>query len=284
MAITLNNNIGSGKALSQLQKSQEGLSESLNRIATGRRINRASDDPSGMIIANSLGFQARGMGQAIRNTHDANAIAQVADGALGDATGILDNIREKAGQAANGSHSVESRAALQADIDKSLQALGDLSQNTSFNGQKLLSGEFSNKVFQTGAGQGETLTLSIPSVEPSDLGGEHEAGSLAGIDVTTQEGAEAAIAITDAALEQVGSTRSDIGSSQNQLESTINSLSTSRISASYAQSQVQDVDFAEEAMNLAKMENLTKTRTFALAQSNAASQNVLGVLGIGSDK
>lgn len=284
MAITLNTNIGSGNALSQLQKSQEGLSESLNRIATGRRINRASDDPSGMIIANSLGFQARGMGQAIRNTHDANAIAQVADGALGEATGILDNIREKAIQAANGSHSGDSRAALQADINKSLQALGDLSQNTSFNGQKLLSGEFSNKVFQTGAGQGENVTLSIPSVDPSDLGGEHEGGSLAGIDVTTQEGAQAAIAITDAALEQVGNARSDIGASQNQLESTINNLSTSRISAFNSQSQVQDVDFAEEAMNLSKMDDLTKAGTFALAQSNTAGRNALYVLGIGADK
>ncbi|NWH05466.1 flagellin [Desulfobacter latus] len=284
MAITLNTNIDSQKALSQLQKSQEGLSESLNRIATGRRINRASDDPSGMIIANSLGFQARGMGQAIRNTHDANAIAQVADGALGEATGILDNIREKAIQAANGSHSADSRAALQADIDKSLQALGDLSQDTSFNGQKLLSGEFSNKVFQTGGGQGENVTLSIPSVDPSVLGGEHEGGSLAGIDVTTQEGAQAAIAITDAALEQVGNARSDIGASQNQLESTINNLSTSRISAFNSQSQVQDVDFAEEAMNLTKMENLTKARTFALAQSNTAGRNALSVLGLGADK
>jgi flagellin len=283
MAINLNTNSSSLNALSQLQRSREGLNESLNRIATGRRINSASDDPSGMIIADALNAQARGMGQAIRNASDAVSIVQTADGALGQSAGIINGIRENAVRAVNGSHSAESRAAIQAEIGRSLSALDDIAQNTSFNGQKLLSGEFVGKAFQVGAGSGETLSLSIGSTEPSQLG-DAELGSLSSIDVTTPEGAEAAIAIADAALQQVNSTRSDLGSSQNQLESTIGNLTTGRINALSAASTIADVDITEESINLSRMENLTKAKTFAVAQANAMNKNVLTILGISGEK
>lgn len=283
MAITLNTNSGSLNSLSQLQKSREGLSASLNRIGTGKRITKASDDPSGMMIANALGSQARGMGQAMRNASDAISIVQTADGALGESAGIIDSIRENAVRAVNGSHSVESRAAIQAEIDGSLKALDDIAQTTSFNGQKLLSGDFTNKAFQVGAGSGETVSLSIGSAESSQLGSA-EQGSLSSIDVTTVEGAEAAIAIADAALSEVNGSRSNLGSTQNQLESTISNLSSSQISALSAQSAIQDVDIAEESMVLSQMETLTKAKTFAMAQANAMSKNVLGVLGISGEK
>ena len=114
MSFRINTNTASAFSSYQLQKGQRALSESLERLSTGKRINKASDDASGMVIANTLGSQARGYGQALRNSNDAIAITQVADGALGQASDILQNIRTKAIQAANGAQSAESRLAIRA--------------------------------------------------------------------------------------------------------------------------------------------------------------------------
>lgn len=129
------NDISSSQAVLSLRNSQKTLTESLSRFSSGKRIVKAADDASGMSISNSLGSQARGLGQSIRNATDAISMAQVADGALAESSNLIATIREKAVQAANGSQSSESRQAIQADINKSLAALNDISQNTSYNGQ-----------------------------------------------------------------------------------------------------------------------------------------------------
>ena len=261
----------------QLQKNDEMISNSLNRIASGQRINKAADDASGMVIADNLGSQARGFGQAIRNANDAISIAQVADGALDQATELIQGIRVMALRAANASHSPESLQVIQADIDKSLQSLTDIAQNTSFNDQKLLSGTFTDKQFQTGASSGETVEISLGSIDPSQIS-EDTLGTLADIDVTTQEGAQNAIKLADMALEYVGEQRSNMGSRHNQLESTINNLSTARINTMSAESQIRDLDYAEESMNLNRMNMLNKAKTFAYKMSNESSKQIMNLL------
>ncbi len=281
MAIRINSNPGTMTGLNNLRRNQADLTASLERIGTGNRINKAADDASGLFIADGLGAQARGFGQAIRNANDTISITQIADGALGESANIINDIRTKALQAANGSQSAESRAAIQADITQKLSALDDVAQNTTYNGQQLLSGGFTDKVFQIGASSGDTVSLSIDSAEAGHLG-DSETGTLADIDVTTQEGAETAIAIADAALEGLNANRSNIGSTQNQVESTLSNLQSSRISALSAESSIRDVDLAEEAMNNARLRDLAKANTFAVAQGNALSKNVLNVLGVPS--
>ncbi|MCP4672347.1 MAG: flagellin [Desulfobacula sp.] len=276
MSLKINTNTGSNFASYQLQKNQQALSESLNRISTGKRINRASDDAAGMAIANRLESQSKGFGQAIRNANDAISITQVADGALGQATDLIQNIRVKAVQAASAAQSPESRHAIQADIENSLATLSDIAQNTSFNGQKLLSGAFTDKQFQIGASSGETIEISIGSIDPSQIS-DQTLGTLADIDVTTQEGAQAAIGLADTALDYISQQRSNVGARQNQLESTINNLSNSRINTMSAQSQISDLDYAEEAMNLNKIKLLAKAKSFALAQSNTTAKNIVDI-------
>ena len=277
MAFSIKTNTSSLFASYQLQKSQQDYTSSLEKLSTGRRINKAADDASGMVIADSLNSQARGFGQAIRNTNDAISILQVADGSLNQATELVNTIRVKALQAANASQSASSRQALQADIDKSLSQLNNIAQNTSFNGQKLLSGGFTNKSFQVGANPNETANISIGSVETQNLGNQ-EVGQLSDINVLTEEGAQAALATADQALEQINNIRANIGSEQNKLTSTISNLTTSRINTLSAESSIRDLDFAEEAMNLSKMENLNKARIFAATQANATSKNVFNLL------
>jgi flagellin len=276
MGLRINTNTGSAFSAYQLQKSQQDLSGSLQRISTGKKINRASDDAASMVIANKLASEAKGFGQAIRNANDAISITQVADGALGQATDLIQNIRVKAIQAASAAQSPESRQAIQADIDKSLAALTDIAKNTSFNGQKLLSGTFTDKQFQVGASSGETIDISLGSVDPSQIS-DKTLGALADIDVTTQEGAQVAIELTDTALDYIAQQRSNVGSSQNQLESTINNLSNSRIHTLSAESQIRDLDYAEESMNLNKIKLLSKVRSFALAQANITAKNIVDI-------
>lgn len=276
MSLRINTNTGSAFSTYQLQKSQTDLSESLQRLSTGRRINKASDDAASMVIANKFASQSRGFGQAIRNANDAISITQVADGALAQATDLIQNIRVKAIQAASAAQSPESRQAIQADIGKSLESLKDIAQNTSFNGQKLLSGAFTDKQFQVGAFSGETIEISLGSIDPAMISDE-TLGALADIDVTTQEGAQAAIELTDVALDYISRQQSQVGSSQNQLESTINNLSNARINTLSAESEIRDLDYAEESVNLNKIKLLSKARTFALAQANTTAKHIVDI-------
>lgn len=278
MSLRINTNIGSAFSSYQLQKSQADLTGSLQRLSTGKRINQASDDAASMVIANNLASQSRGFGQAIRNANDAISITQVADGALGQATDLIQDIRVKAIQAAGAAQSPESRLAIQADIGKSLDTLRDIAQNTSFNNQKLLSGAFTDKQFQVGAFSGETIAISLGSIDPSLISDEI-LGTLADIDVTTPEGAQAAIELTDVALDYISQQRSQVGSTQNQLESTINNLSNARINTLSAESEIRDLDYAEESINLNKIKLLSKARSFALAQANTTAKHILDVLG-----
>lgn len=278
MSFRINTNTGSAFSSYQLQKNQQDLTGSLQRLSTGKRINNASDDAAGMVIANRLASQSKGFGQAIRNANDAISITQVADGALGQATDLIQDIRVRAIQAASAAQSPGSRQAIQADINKSLDSLKDIAQNTSFNGQKLLSGEFADKQFQVGASSGETIEISLGSIDPSKISDE-TLGALVDIDVTTQDGAQAAIEVADVALDYISQQRSQVGSRQNKLESTINNLSNARINTLSAESEIRDLDYAEESVNLNKIKLLAKARTFAQAQANSSGSQIVDLFG-----
>ncbi|MBU0910033.1 MAG: flagellin, partial [Proteobacteria bacterium] len=219
---------------------------------------------AGLSIATSLESQVRGLGQSMRNATDAIAIAQVAEGVLGNSAEIIMSIRDKALQAANDSQTYQTRQSLQSDINKSLAELSDISGNASYNGQKLLSGEFSNKSFQVDASSGETVEMIIGNASPAVFGNAY--GNLADINVLSSEGAQQALSVTDSALAGINSMRSELGSTQNQLTVTINNLSLTQVNVASAQSQIADVDFAEESINFSRIKSLEKAGTFAVAQ------------------
>lgn len=277
MSLSINNNTSGLFSSNQLQKTGNSLLASLEKIASGQRINKASDDASGLAIADLLGSQSRGFGISIQNANDAVAIAQVADGALGQAGELISSIRVQALQAANASQSPSSREALQANIQKSLDQLGNLAQNTTYNGQQLLAGGFTDKNFQVGPSANETTSLSLGSIQPSQLG-DQKLGTLAEVNVLTPEGAQSALGIADAALAQVDAMRGEVGARQNQLNSTISNLATSRINTLAAESTVRDLDLAEESTNFATMESLNKAQIFAAAQANSSKKNVINLL------
>lgn len=279
MGLRINDNSGSAFSAYHLQKTDRALSESLTRLSTGKRINKAADDAVGMSIANTLKSQALGFGQAIQNAKDATSIAQVADGALGQATDIIQDIRVKAFQAASAAQSPESRQAIQAGISKNLESLKNIAGNTSFNGQALLSGTFTGKDFQVGASSGEVTEISLGSIDPAMISDESSGRALAGIDVTTPEGARAAVGISDAALEYIGRQQSQAGSTQNQLESTIQNLTHSQISTLASASEIEDLDYAEESMEINRIKLLSQARAFAQAKVGDVAKHMVDLFG-----
>ncbi|MBF0411653.1 MAG: flagellar protein FlaB [Desulfamplus sp.] len=170
MALTINTNVAALNAHMNMKKNDNALSGSLERLSTGMRINKAADDASGMAIADSLKAQGLGLGQAIRNANDGINIVQTADGALDEAIKITNTIKTKSIQAAQDGQTFESRKIIQEDINKLLEEVDLLASSTSFNGKKLLSGEFTNKSFQIGASSGEVAKISIGSAETSKTG------------------------------------------------------------------------------------------------------------------
>ncbi len=170
MALRINTNIAAMNAHKNLIKNDNSLSESLGRLSSGLRINKAADDASGMAIADSLRSQALGLGQAIRNGNDGIAIVQTADAALEESINIVNTIKQKSIQSAQDGQTTDSRKAIQADISKLREELDTIAKTTAFNNQKLLSGNFTDKKFQIGAYAGETIDISIQSTEATKIG------------------------------------------------------------------------------------------------------------------
>ena len=170
MAFQVNTNINALNAHVNSVVTQRGLKDSLEKLSSGLRINKAADDASGMIIADSLRSQASSLGQAIANTNDAMGIIQIADKAMDEQLKILDTVKVKAVQAAQDGQTSESRRAIQSDIVRLIQGLDMIGNTTSFNGQKLLSGAFTNKEFQVGAYSNESIKASIGATTSDKIG------------------------------------------------------------------------------------------------------------------
>ena len=165
----INTNVMSLNTVRVLDKSQQGLQTSMERLSSGMRINHARDDAAGMAIAEGMTSQIRGMNQAVRNTMDGVSLVQTADGAMQGISEKLQRIRELAVQSANGTNSSNDRAALNLEVDNLLSEIERVASSVEFNGNKLIDGSFVNKSFQVGHTQGDTISLS--SVQNSTLVG-----------------------------------------------------------------------------------------------------------------
>ncbi len=170
MGFTINTNIAAMNAHNSALLNNREIDSSLSKLSSGLRINTAADDASGLSIADSLRTQASSLGQAIANANDGISIIQIADKAMDEQTKILDTIKTKATQAAQDGQSADSRKALQADITKLMDELDNIAGTTSYNGQNLLSGQFTNKEFQIGAYSNQSVKASIGATSSDKIG------------------------------------------------------------------------------------------------------------------
>ena len=161
MALTINTNVASLNAQRNLNRSQGMLSQSLERLSTGLRINSAKDDAAGLAISERFTTQIRGLNQAVRNASDGISLAQTAESALGELTNNLQRIRELAVQSANATNSGSDRAALNSEVQLRIAEIERIASQTSFNGRKVLDGTFGSAQFQVGANVGETISVNL---------------------------------------------------------------------------------------------------------------------------
>jgi flagellin len=167
----INTNVSSLNAQRNLSTSQSALSQALQRLSSGLRINSAKDDAAGLAISERFTTQIRGLNQAVRNANDGISLAQTAEAALGEVTNNLQRIRELAVQSANATNSASDRAALDAEVQQRLAEIERIATQTSFNSQKVLDGTFGTATFQVGANVGETISLNLAtSVRTTAIG------------------------------------------------------------------------------------------------------------------
>jgi flagellin len=178
MAISVNTNVTSMKAQSNLNGANSGLKTSMERLSSGLRINSAKDDAAGLQISNRLTSQINGIGVAMRNANDGISIAQTAEGAMSESTNILQRMRDLSLQSANGSNSADDRASMQKEVVALKDELTRISDTTSFGGQKLLDGKFGTKAFQIGSNANETISVSLRNTNAASIGNEKVSGSV----------------------------------------------------------------------------------------------------------
>jgi flagellin len=271
MALTVNTNIGSLNAQRNLSKSQGGLAKSMQRLASGLRINSAKDDAAGLAISDRMTAQIRGLNQAARNANDGISVAQTAEGALSETTNILQRMRELAVQSANGSNTSADRTSLNAEYSQLVAEINRIADNTTFNGQTLLDGTFS-AAFQVGADANQVISIAVSAASAATLMG-------AVGDITSAGLANIEISAIDTAINAVDTIRGGLGAKQNRFESTISNLSNIAENLSAARSRILDADIAAESSAMTKNNILQQAGVSILAQANQTPQLALSLLG-----
>jgi len=276
MGFRINTNVGAMNAHRNSVMNNIGLDKSLNSLSSGLRINKAADDSAGLAIANKLSAQSQGLGQAINNSNDGIGLIQTADGALEEYGNILQRVRVLATQAANDTQDTTSRSYIQKEVTALMAEASDIATTTKFNGVNLLNGSGGSSgtfTFHTGAYANETQTVTI-----GDMTVTTTVGAASTFAVTSKASAETTIATMDAAIEAVDGKRADLGAAQNKLESTVRNISVTQVNITAAESQIRDVDFAQESANFAKHNILAQSGSYAMSQANSVQQNVLRLL------
>jgi flagellin len=240
MALTLNTNIDSLNAQRNLTNSKSTLSQALQRLSSGLRINSAADDAAGLAISQQFTTQINGTNQAINNANDAVSEAQTAGGALSTLTDNLQSIRTLAVEAANGSNSAADRAALDAEVQQQISEVTRIASQTSFNGKNVLDGSSGVTTFQVGANVGNTISINLSQGVRADQIGQvaNSTGTavtgtaLTGANLTIQVGNGTATAIGASSVGSAGATAGQSASSAYAKVQAINAAGVAGLTAS----------------------------------------------------
>ena len=274
----INTNVAAMNTYSRLTAANTAKSNSLAKLSSGSRINKAGDDAAGLAISEKMKSQIGGLTQAKRNAQDGISLVQTAEGALNESHSILERMRDLAVQGGNGTLTTDDRTSINKELSALHEELTRISQTTQFNTKQVFSQTKDNTVtftFQIGANSGQTLSVSVGAMDGTSLlGSDASAFSIA------SDGGNAGTMIhnIDDAIAKVSSQRATLGAVQNRLEHTINNLTATNENLSDANSRIRDVDMAEEMMTFTKSNILSQAATSMLAQANAMPNSVLNLL------
>ena len=270
MGMQINTNVAALTAYRNLNSTQNSLSKSLEKLSSGFRINRASDDAAGLTISETLRSQISGLRVAARNAQDGISVVQTAEGALTEVHSLLHRQRDLSVQYANGSLSTAAKAAIEAEIDQIGDEVARIAGAAEFAGVKLLDGTTASLTFQVGANSTDTISVNL-----ADITG----ATFTAIDSAAVVADKTDLTKIDAAITAVSTARSGLGASQNRFESTINSLNVTSENLAAAESRIRDTDMAQEMASFTRSNILSQAGTAMLAQATQASQGVLKLLG-----
>jgi flagellin len=277
MSIVVNTNIASMNAQRSLMNSSNTLQEAMERLSTGKKINRAADDAAGFAIAESMTAQIRGLSMAAKNASDALGLLKVVENATNDVTDILQRVRELAVQAQSGTNGSTDIGFLQKEADALFAEIDRISSDTTYNNKAYLSATDAGAInIQVGYTDGDTITITTQDVKTDQLGNAtdklHDGTSY--LDISSS----GALLVISDAIDQVAGYKADWGAGQNRLEYTVSNLMNVVEFTSAARSRIQDADFALEAAKLSKAQVLQQSGAAMLAQANAAPQLALQLL------
>ncbi len=286
MALTLGNNIASLKAQRRLGLSSDRLNNVFERLSSGQRINKASDDAAGLAIADSLRADQRVAGVAIRNANDGISTIAIADSALGEIGNVLSRLAELAEQSANGVYSTQQRSALSNEFIALASEIERIAVTTQFNGVTLLSGSAST-VIQVGFDSGSTSQISYQGVQGTlaalGLAGNNLSALTysitGGTPVLAQSAARLALDAVNGAIQSLAVQRGTLGATEARLNVAIANLSVARENFAAAESRIRDVDVAAESAELTRLNILQQAGAAVLAQANQIPQLALSLIG-----
>ena len=285
MGLNIRTNVESIHAQNQLNGTTNALRKSYAKLSSGLRITTASDDAAGLAIAEQLHADSRIASVAIRNANDGISIISITDGAMSQITSVLTRMAELAEQSANGVYSVDQRSALSLEFAALASETERIAFTTSFNGLSLLTGTTS-VTFQVGFDGLSNSQISYSNVQATlasmGLSGANSSTLIYSINASTtplaQEAARSALDAVQLAIESLTRNRGTLGAAESRLNVAIENLQIARENFTAAESRIRDVDVAEEAANLTRLNVLQQAAVAVLAQANQQPQLALQLL------
>jgi flagellin len=283
---TINTNMAANIAANSMSRNERSMGQTMERLSTGIRINSAKDDAAGLAISSKMTSQINGLNQAVRNANDAISMIQVAEGALGGMTDMMQRMRELAVQAVSDSNTTADRTALNSEFAQLRLQIEDIATDTQWNGVSILNSG-TDKTFQIGANAGQTITVALDDFRQAtdagplglvDVDGGSTTAALDTLDITDATKAAKALYGLSDAITNVDASRANLGASMSRLEYASDNLTNVAQNSASARSRIMDADYAAETTELARTQIIQQAGTAMLAQANQSQQAVLALL------
>ena len=290
----INTNVAANITANALTKNERAMSQAMERLSTGQRINNAGDDAAGLAVSSRMTSQINGLNMAVRNANDAISLVQTADGALGEVEAMLQRMRELAVQAASGTMSSTDLTALDNEFSALAVGIDDIADDTTWNGMGLLDQSSNSGVFTFHIGANASQTLAVTIKDFTTDGGstgvfenlddttttdfEDDDADLDAIVITSRTEANTAITEVGHAITRLQAERATLGAVINRLEYSADNLSNVSQNTSASRSRVLDADYASETTELARTQIIQQAATAMLSQANQQAQSVLALL------
>ena len=283
----INHNMSAINANRSSGINQANLTNNMEKLSSGLRINKAADDASGLAVSEKMRSQIRGLNQAERNIQNGVSFIQTTEGYLSESQDILHRLRELAVQSSNGIYTSEDRMQIQVEVSQLVDEINRVSSHAEFNTMKMLTGKFSRDsagaeglVLQVGANADQNEKIFIGTMTAASLGLQSVAGGQDdGFSIATPDKANQAILRVDSALQKVSKQRADLGAYQTRFEMASKGVAIASENMTASESRIRDVDMAQEMVDYTKNQILGQASNAMLAQANVRSNGVMQLLG-----